>query len=143
MSIPTPEKAEGSSVKEKALSRLHELLTLQKEMEQQFGNDNYNVFVFGSYLTTRFIEGKSDIDIAIYAKDFSLYQKLSVYLENYFNQKGIPSDIFYIDLTMKAPMYCAPLKSKVQFTDYFPEELVNFQQECQRKLEEIKERIVE
>ncbi len=143
MSIPTSEDPKSSLKKEMAMSRLQELLTLQKEIERQFGNDNYNIFVFGSYLTTRFVDGKSDIDIAIYTENFNLYQKLSVYLEEYFRQKGIPSDIFYIDTTMKAPVYCAPLKSKVQFTDYFPEKLVNFQRDCQKKLEEIKERIVE
>ena len=143
MSIPTSEDPKSSLKKEMAMSRLQELLTLQKEIERQFGNDNYNIFVVGSYLTTRFVDGKSDIDIAIYTENFNLYQKLSVYLEEYFHQKGIPSDIFYIDTTMKAPVYCAPLKSKVQFTDYFPKKLVNFQRECQKKLEEIKERIVE
>lgn len=128
--------------KEKAMKRLYELLELQKKIEQQFGDAGYNVFVFGSYLTTSFVEGKSDIDIAIYTEDFSLYQNLALYLEEHFNQKGMDSDIFYIDTTMESPIYCAPLKSKVQFTDYFPEELADFQKRCQKKLEGIKERMV-
>lgn len=60
----------------------------------QFGNDNYNVFVFGSYLTAQYIEGKSDIDIAVYTEDFNLYKRLSLYLEEYFAAKGIDSDFF-------------------------------------------------
>ena len=36
-----------------------------------------------------------------------------MYLEEYFAEKGIESDIFYIDLTMEAPVYCAPLKSEL------------------------------
>lgn len=43
---------------------------------------------------------------------------------------------------MEAPIYCAPLKSEVQFTDYYPEELIKFRQACQRKLEETKARMV-
>lgn len=127
--------------KEKAIVRLYGLLTLQKQIERSFGKDRYNVFVFGSYLTTRFIEGKSDIDIAVYTKDFDLYKKLALYLEEYFDEKGISSDIFYIDTTMEAPIYCAPLRSKVQFTDYFPKELADFQHRCQMRSEEIKRRM--
>ena len=112
--------------KKKATLRLCELLALQKKVEHQFGGDDYNVFVFGSYLTTSFVERKSDIDIAVYTENFGLYKRLALYLEEYFAQKGVCSDIFYIDTTMEAPIYCVPLKSKVQFTDYFPDKLVVF-----------------
>ena len=63
------------------------------------------------------------------------------YLEEYFKEKGIPSDIFYVDLNIEAPIYCAPLNSQIQFTDYYPQKLVDFRQKCQRRLDEIKERI--
>lgn len=126
---------------EKTLMRLHGLLELQKKMESVFGSDNYNVFVFGSYLTTKYVEGQSDIDIAIYSRDFDLYKRLASFLEEYFDQIGIVSDIFYIDISMEAPIYCAPLKSKVQLTDYFPQELADFYKKCQVKLEENKARI--
>ncbi len=129
------------SPKEKAVARLYELLALQKKLERQFGSEDYNIFVFGSYLTTKFVEGKSDIDIAVYTENFSLYKKLALYLEEYFCQRGVKSDIFYIDTTMVAPVYCAPLKSEVQLTDYYPEKLVNFHYKCQKKLEEIKGRM--
>ncbi len=129
-------------LKEKAIKRLQGLLDLQKKVEIKFGEKDYNVFVFGSYLTTQYQEGKSDIDIAIYSKDFELYKRLSCYLEEFFNTKGITSDIFYIDTSMEAPVYCAPLNSKVQFTDYYPSELYDFNQRCQNKLDEIKEKVV-
>lgn len=129
------------SVKEQTTARLYELLALQKNVEERFGTSGYNVFVFGSYVTTKYVEGQSDIDIAIYSEDFNLYKRLSLYLEEFFNRKGIKSDIFFVDTTMEAPFYCAPLKSKIQFTDYFPEELIAFQGKCQEKLNETKERI--
>lgn len=123
-------------MKEQTTARLYELLALQKNVEERFGTSGYNVFVFGSYVTTKYVEGQSDIDIAIYSEDFNLYKRLSLYLEEFFNRKGIKSDIFFVDTTMEAPFYCAPLKSKIQFTDYFPEELIAFQGKCQEKLNE-------
>ena len=92
-------------------------------------------------ISTRYVEGQSDIDIAIYTEDFDLYKRISMYLEGYFAEKGIESDIFYIDLTVEAPVYCAPLKFKIQFTDYYPKKLVEFGEMCQHKLDEIKARI--
>ena len=126
---------------EKARERLRGLLYLQKLLEQRFGAEKYNIFVFGSYVTTNYVEGKSDIDLAIYTDDFDLYKKISLFLEEYFEENKISSDIFFIDLSMPAPLYCAPLKSKVQFTDYYPEKLQSFFKECQNKLDENIERI--
>ena len=128
--------------KEQAMKRLRGLLELQKEIEGHFGESEYNIFVFGSYLTTRFQDGKSDIDLAVYTEDFELYKKLALYLEEYFHSRGVDSDIFSIDLTIVAPIYCAPLKSKVQFTDFYPQILRDFYEKCQRKLEETKARMV-
>lgn len=45
--------------KAQALERLRGLLDLQKEIENRFGNQKYNVFVFGSYITTRYEAGKA------------------------------------------------------------------------------------
>lgn len=91
------------------MERLYGLLELQKKAEEQFGDSGYNVFVFGSYLTTRYVKGQSDI--------------------------------FFIDITMEAPIYCAPLNSQVQFTDYYPEKLLKFEQLCRQKPEDARKRI--
>ena len=123
------------------MKRLYELLELQKAVEKEFGEDGYNVFIFGSYINTTYAEGQSDIDIAVYTEDFELYKKISLYLEEYYNDKGIQSDIFFIDLSMVAPVYCAPLTSKVQFTDYYPQKLLDFEKKCESKLKEIKARM--
>lgn len=131
----------NSEAKERAMERLCGLLALQQEVAEVFGDSAYNIFVFGSYLTTRYVDGESDIDIAVYTEDFELYKRLAVYLEDYFIKKGVASDIFYIDITMDAPIYCAPLKSKVQFTDYYPEKLVQFYERCRHKLQETKARM--
>ena len=49
---------------DKAVCRLYDLLSLQNEIAKQYGESGYNIFIFGSYLTTDFVEGQSDIDIA-------------------------------------------------------------------------------
>lgn len=131
--MPEPEQ--------KTLERLHELLTLQKQLTEIYGEDNYNIFVFGSYVTTAYEEHRSDVDIAVYTEDFELYKQISLYLEQWFEQKQIPSDIFYIDTTLPAPIYLAPLQSQIQFTDYFPDKLKFFEEECRIKLNEIKVRM--
>lgn len=128
--------------KEKAMCRLRELLNLQKQVEERFGDSGYNVFVFGSYPTLSYREGKSDIDIAIFSDDFRMYKRISAYLEEFFYAKGIKSDIFFIDTTMEAPIYCAPLNAEIQFTDYFPQRLVEFEERCLHRLEENRARVM-
>lgn len=122
------------NAREKTIARLYELLELQEKVKKRFGIDGYNVFVFGSYVTINYVEGQS-------TEDFDLYKRISMYLEEYFAEKGIESDIFYIDLTMEAPVYCTPLKSELQFTDYYPKRLVEFGVRCQQKLDEIRVKI--
>ncbi len=132
-----------TDLKEQTRRRLRNLLALQDELIRHFGDTDYNVFIFGSYPTVRYVDGKSDIDIAIYTKDFSLYKKMALFLDDYFEEQHIDPDIFYIDTTMDAPLYCAPLNSAIQFTDYFPEELHAFEARCREKLNETKAKIAE
>lgn len=128
--------------KELAIKRLYGLLDLQKELEQKFDSNHYNVFVFGSYITVNYIEGVSDVDIAVYTEDFDLYKKISLCIEEYFEKERVKSDIFYIDLNMAAPVYLAPLNSQVQFTEFYPECLEEFQKACQKALNRTKMRMM-
>ena len=112
------------------LARLKGLIGLQENLEKAFPFAQYNVFVFGSYITTGYIPGKSDVDIAVYTEEFDLYKKMSIMIEDWFTEQDICCDIFYIDTTTPAPIFLAPLQSQIQFTDYFPEKLLQFQQKC-------------
>lgn len=123
------------------LARLKGLMGLQEHLEKAFPFAQYNVFVFGSYITTGYIPGKSDVDIAVYTEDFDLYKKLSIMIEDWFMEQDVCCDIFYIDTTTPAPIFLAPLQSQIQFTDYFPEKLLQFQQKCKELLDEIKVRM--
>ena len=123
MAVDTVSK---ENAREKAMSRLYGLLELQRTVEKQFGVDGYNIFVFGSYVTTSYVEGQSDIDIAIYTEDFDLYKRIAVYLEGYFAEKGIESDIFYIDITMKEPIYGRPFQYQSLVYRLFPTEACRY-----------------
>ena len=120
-----------------ALERIKDLITLQKKLSSTFTEDTYNVFVFGSYPTVRYEKGISDVDIAVYADDIDIYMRISVIIEEFFEEKGIPLDLFFIDVRNPAPIYLAPLHSQIQFTDYYPEELIRFEQECEAMLSQV------
>ena len=112
------------------LERLHLVQKLQNDLIDKFGDDDYNVFIFGSYLTERYLEGKSDIDIAIYTEDVSKYLDLSVYISEFWKQYQVPTDIFYIDVRFEEPIYYIPLKSPLRITDYYPNILNDFLKKC-------------
>jgi len=120
-----------------AKERIRDLNVLQKELDSNFAETDYNVFVFGSYPTIRY-NADSDVDIAVYTKDLELYKKVSIIIEDFFRNRGIPLDLFYIDINLPAPIYLAPLRAQIQFTDYFPAELKEFEKECERELAKIK-----
>ena len=66
------------NAREKTIARLYELLELQEKVKKRFGIDGYNVFVFGSYVTIHYVEGKSDIDIAIYTEELCNLRKVTM-----------------------------------------------------------------
>ncbi len=117
-----------------AKNRILDLIVLQKKISAAFSEDEYNVFVFGSYPTVRFEEGKSDIDIAVYADSLDLYKKIAVMIEEFFYDKGTEVDLFFIDINTPAPVFLAPLHAQIQFTDYYPDELHDFECLCKKEL---------
>ena len=98
--------------RDKMRYRLYGLLDLQKETEDLFWADEYNIHIW-QLCYNLVCERESDIDIAIYTEDFEFYKKMAVYVEQYYAKKGICSDIFYIDITMEEPIYGVPFNIKV------------------------------
>ena len=121
------------------LNRFQEIQELQKEVLEKFGDQDYNVFIFGSYLTERYREGKSDVDIVIYAENYKKYLDISLYFEDYFSKKGIAQDIFSVDLSMPSAIYYPSLSSPIRFTDYYPEKLSDFVSKCKEICDKNKE----
>lgn len=110
--------------------RLHMIQELQKAILSKYGEDNYNVFLFGSFLTERYIPDKSDVDIAVYTPDFNLYLQISSDIEDFFYERNIPLDLFYIDTSVEEAVYYKPLSSVLRFTEYYPELLKEFCGRC-------------
>ncbi len=127
--------------KKAARERIKDLIILQRELQSAFSEDAYNVFVFGSYPTVRFEYGKSDVDVAVYADNIDIYKGISVMIEEFFENRGINVDLFFIDISTPAPVFLAPLRAQIQFTDYYPEELSKFELECEKELMDIKRSI--
>ena len=125
----------------KAKERIRELIALQKRLRESYGEDNYNVFVFGSYATTSYDDERSDVDVAVYTPDMELYKQLSIEIDDFFDKRRIPVDLFYIDTSLPAPIYLAPLRAQIQFTDYFPKKLKLFEEKCDLELKRIKKKI--
>ena len=128
--------------REQAMKRLYGLLELQKDLEQRFDPNQYNIFVFGSYITVNYIEGVSDIDVAVYTEDFDLYKKISLYIEEYFEKRQVKSDIFYIDINMAAPVYTDTMKSKVHLTLFYTPCYEEYRKACQKVLDQTKMRMM-
>ena len=124
-----------------ARNRIKDLIVLQRELSSLFSEDKYNVFVFGSYPTVRFEYGKSDIDIAVYADSLELYKGIAVKIEEFFEDREIKVDLFFIDISIPAPVFLAPLRAQIQFTDYYPEKLCEFEEKCKKELIKIKRSI--
>ena len=129
------------SCEQEARDRIKDLIILQKKLSASFGDDNYNVFVFGSYPTIRYDKTKSDVDVAVYTPDLDLYKRIAIEIETFFNEKNIKVDLFYIDISIPAPIYLAPLHAQIEFTDYYPYELKNFKNKCNEELLKIKEKM--
>lgn len=100
---------------------------LQSFLYDQFGNDGYNVFIYGSFFTEKFEPGKSDIDIAFYSEDTTLAMEIDSTISKFFENKSIEVDLLYINTNYyDMYVYVVPLTCGVELTDYYPEALRAF-----------------
>ncbi len=134
-------KVNEEEKKEAALKRIHDLISLQKLLCGSFSESEFNVFVFGSYPTIRYIPGESDADIAVYTNNLETYKKIALVIEEFFEERDISLDLFFIDISNPAPFFLAPLHAQIQLTDYYPNELKSFEQQCAKELANIKRSI--
>ena len=101
------------------LNTIEERITFVKELkskiEHEFTDNNYQVFVFGSFLTEEYTPDKSDIDIGIYCESIALAIDMKHFIEEELNKIKLDNDIIIMELTdnsyMNIPifMYGEPL----------------------------------
>ncbi len=86
----------------------------------------YNVLVFGSFLTDRYHEG-SDIDIGVFSLDERLMFRIYMYLCDFFDALGMEHDI--IRMVLDENQYINVniiLYHERELTNYCPDELIEY-----------------
>ncbi len=69
----------------------------QKELLLKFAVPNYQVWIFGSFLTDEF-DADSDIDIGVYCEDLGLLMELYHYIDEYMTWYGLDHDIVIVEM---------------------------------------------
>ncbi len=127
---------------DKHKERLLKLLDLQKLLSKQYDENTYNVFIFGSFITRSFVDGESDVDVAIYTQDVSDYFEIATVIKDFFDGLGVEQDIFYVDTSMVVPLYSVPLNSPIMLTDYYPDDLKEYKCRCDKALTKHRREVV-
>lgn len=69
-----------------------------QKIKKEFPQTNqYNILLFGSFLTDRYHEN-SDIDMGVFSLDKSLMFRLYMFAADYFDELGIAHDIIRMEL---------------------------------------------
>lgn len=74
---------------------------LKSKLQEKINLDNVQIFVFGSFLTSEFIPGKSDIDIGIYSPDEMKMYDIKYELEKILDADKLMYDIIIMELNDK------------------------------------------
>ena len=105
---------------EKLVDRIKFAETLKNEIEKKFTDENYQVFIFGSFLTEDYIPNKSDIDIGIYSEKIDTAIDIKYFVKSILQSNNLENDIIIMQLTdddyMNIPifMYGQPLFSYIR-----------------------------
>lgn len=101
---------------------------LKNDILQQFTNSNYQIWIFGSFLTDEYVYGESDIDIGIFCDDISELCDIYDWIDNHLNKENIEHDLVIVELDndryyMNIPimLYGKPIME--YFTDKFIDNL--------------------
>ena len=110
------------------------LADFQQALLDRFGENNYNVFVFGSILRDDYKPGVSDVDVAIYSENLVLRIEVEEFCQDYFKKDDMKSSIIHIDTEERyAFVAISPLRLNVCVTDYYPQELKDYLIQLQRR----------
>ena len=103
------------------------LTGFKETLSEKFKDVDYNVFIFGSFVTDKFKPDKSDIDVAVFCKDVRVGVKISNFVEKYCSEVlAIDCDVLLIDTGMDAFVDIDACTSRYKMTDYFPVDLQEY-----------------
>jgi len=95
----------------------------QKELLKQFPKEDYNVFVFGSFIRNDFHSERSDIDVVVYCEESDKQRAISDFSECFFTSKGIECDVLQYYYSEYATIFYVAIMTSLKMTDYFPKKL--------------------
>ncbi len=96
---------------------------IKKEFPQ---TDQYNILLFGSFLTDRYHEN-SDIDMGVFSLDKRLLFRLYMFAADYFDELGIAHDIIRMELDETQYINVnIILYHSWELTSYCPKELIEY-----------------
>ena len=99
------------------------LVEFQSALIRQFGENDYNVFVFGSYVRQDFEAGKSDIDLIVYCEILEKKMDIADFCMGFFRDRGISADVLEYYFMEEAYVYVNGILNSIPLTDYYPKKL--------------------
>lgn len=64
----------------------------------QFPDNDYQIWVFGSFLTDEYVSGESDIDIGIFCDNTSKLNDIYGWIDDYLNKEKLAHDLVVVEL---------------------------------------------
>lgn len=101
------------------------LIEFQKGLQLEFQVEDYNVFVFGSYIRPDFVAGESDIDMIVYCEDKNRQGAIADFCREFFLAAGIESDVLEYFYSVNAYIFANGILNAFPMTGYYPEKLKN------------------
>ena len=84
---------------ETLIDRRNYVEELKRKIEQKFTENNYQVFIFGSFLTEDYITNESDIDIGVYCESIAMAIEMKHFIEKELEDIQLKNDIIIMELT--------------------------------------------
>jgi len=95
-------------------------------LQGRFDLSDTQIFVFGSFLTSDYVPGKSDIDIGVYSECESKMYDIRYELENFLGEAGLRCDIVIMHLSDKLKINIPIMIYGRQLTPYESEGMVDY-----------------
>ena len=103
------------------------LIELKNAVVAKFPEENYNVFVFGSFIRDDYKPEESDLDLAVFSLEFDRELDVTYFIEDYLEERDIDSSIIEIDVKQYGAFaVIPPSRMNVTFTGYYPEVRHNY-----------------
>ena len=70
----------------------------KEELLKQFPYDDYQIWIFGSFLTEEYTPGKSDIDIELFCDNTARLNNIYEWVNKYFDKEKLSHDLVIVEL---------------------------------------------